>query len=1055
MISAADIAAAVGAFHPTPEQVAIIEAPLEGTYRVIAGAGSGKTETMAQRVLWLVANGHCEAREVLGLTFTRKAASELGSRVGRRLAELGASGIVAVSDEFESPQISTYNSFASRLYREHAPLLGRDPDAQVLSEASAWGLARAVVAASTHEALATWDYSVTELTRVVRLLAARMSENSVEVSDVEAFSSAFASLADLPPGGTGRYPEIDQWVATVGSLVPLMALVEDYAKAKAARGVIEFSDQVALALTLVATHPDVARGVRADHAVVLLDEYQDTSVAQSSLLGSLFSRHPVMAVGDPYQAIYGWRGASSSNLVDIERCFGSDPVTTFTLSTSWRNGTEILRGANTLSKPLAGLPGPDVGVLTPAPDASSHAVDVEVTETLEDEAQRVALWMVERLAEGQSPPSAAVLVRGRTHQRAFVDALTEHGVPVHVLGIGGLLDDPVVADIVCALRVITLPHADTELVRLLAGGRWRLGVADLHALAGTARWLEGRGADGSALAERTQAALKESVAPGDHAGLRDAVSFIARATPSHHQRERYTDAGLARIEDAEKTLRRLADAHVASVDEAIFLVERELGLDIEILAHPNRAGSVAAREALMDAVQTYLAVSDDASVAGFVHWLAEAESRDNLTPRQESPEPGCVQILTIHGAKGLEWDVVAIPRLVDGELPSSSRDAKGWLSRGELPYDFRGDRDSLPVFSWRQATTRKEAKEACADFVDAVAEHRGAEERRLMYVALTRAKHRLLLTGSFWASGQTSRSPSIFLRELESAGQCGPLPLAPHNEAPPELAEVLRAPWPQDPLGSRRGVLEQAAQVVSHAITSTSLPAPSPEVARVAEQIRRSVSGVSDFMVPVRIPASSLERLLADPVAYRDSLLRPVPHKPQTAAVRGTVFHRFVEQRLGGTGSAALFDVDDDVPENDIGLSIAQWRERFEASEFAGLTPVAIEAELHVPLAGHIIVCKIDAVFGSESGVRIIDWKTGRAPTTPEELDRKSVQLSVYRLAWSTWTGLPLENVEAAFWFAHDSTVVTPPRLRGPEELEAMLIDALERMIHASSRAAE
>lgn len=1055
MISAVDIAAAVGAFHPTPEQVAIIEAPLEGTYRVIAGAGSGKTETMAQRVLWLVANGHCEAREVLGLTFTRKAASELGSRVGRRLAELGASGIVPVSDEFEGPQISTYNSFASRLYREHAPLLGRDPDAQVLSEASAWGLARAVVANSTHEALATWDYSVTELTRVVRLLAARMSENSVEVSDVEAFSSAFASLADLPPGGTGRYAEIDQWVATVGSLLPLMALVEDYAKAKAARGVIEFSDQVALALTLVATHPDIVRGVRGDHAVVLLDEYQDTSVAQASLLGSLFSHHPVMAVGDPYQAIYGWRGASSSNLVDIEKSFGSDPVTTFTLSTSWRNGTEILRGANILSEPLAALPGPDVGVLTPAPDASSHAVDVEVTETLDDEAQRVALWMVERLAEGHSPPSAAVLVRGRTHQRAFVDALTEHGVPVHVLGIGGLLDDPVVADIVCALRVITLPHADTELVRLLAGGRWRLGVADLHALAGTARWLEGRGADGSALDEQTHVALKESVAPGDHAGLRDAVSFIARATPSHHQRERYTEAGLARIADAEKTLRRLGDAHVASVDEAIFLVERELGLDIEILAHPHRAGSVAAREALMDAVQTYLAVSDDASVAGFVHWLAEAESRDNLTPRQESPEPGCVQVLTIHGAKGLEWDVVAIPRLVDGELPSSSRDAKGWLSRGELPYDFRGDRDSLPVFSWRHATTRKEAKEAYADFVDAVAEHRGAEERRLMYVALTRAKHRLLLTGSFWASGQTSRSPSIFLRELESAVQCGPLPLAPENEAPPEPAEVVRVPWPQDPLGSRRGVLEQAAQVVSEAMTSRSLAAPSPEVARVAEQIRRSASGAPDFIVPVRIPASSLERLLADPVAYRDSLLRPVPHKPQTAAVRGTVFHRFVEQRLGGIGSAALFDVDDDVPENDIGLSIAQWRERFEASEFAGVTPVAIEAELHVPLAGHIIVCKIDAVFGTETGVRIIDWKTGKAPATPEELDRKSVQLSVYRLAWSTWTGLPLENIEAAFWFAHDSTVVTPPRLRGPEELEAMLLEALGRMSPASSQAAE
>jgi DNA helicase-2/ATP-dependent DNA helicase PcrA len=1054
MIRAADIASALGAFEPTAEQVAIIEAPLEGTYRVIAGAGSGKTETMAQRVLWLVANGHCEARDVLGLTFTRKAAGELATRVGQRLGELGASGMVPVSDEFEGPQISTYNSFASRLYREYAPLLGRDPDAQVLSEASAWGLARRVVVASTHEALAHWDYSVTELTRVVRLLAARVGENSVSASDIEKFSAAFAALVDLPPGGTGRYAEVEEWVHTVGSLVPMMTLVEDYARAKAARGVIEFSDQVALALTLVENHPDIALQVRSDHAVVLLDEYQDTSVAQARLLGGLFPNHPVMAVGDPYQAIYGWRGASSSNLADIETSFGGSPVETFTLSTSWRNGSEILVAANTLSQALSTLPGPDVGVLSPAPDASAHPVDVVVSETLEDEAECVAQWMMERLAEGNTPASAAVLVRGRTHQRVFVDALTRHGVPVHVLGIGGLLDDPVVADIVCTLRVITQPHADTELVRLLAGARWRLGVADLHALSGTARWLEGRAADGSALDPEAALALKNSVAPGDHAGLRDAVSFITRAPGSHHQRENYTDEGLARIADLEATLRRLNDAHVATLDEAIFLVERELGLDVEILAHPERSRSVAAREALMDAVQTYLAVSDDASVVGFVQWLAEAESRDNLTPRQEPPEPGCVQVLTIHGAKGLEWDVVAIPRLVEGELPSSSRDSKGWLSRGELPYDFRGDRESLPEFSWRSATTRKEAKDAFEDFVEAVADHRGAEERRLMYVAITRAKHRALLTGSFWATGQKPRGPSIFLRELESAGLCQALPLAPESETPPEKVNLAGALWPADPLGSRRQVVEDAAGRVREAMASPASSAHNPEVARVGEEIRRGAGALPELILPARIPASSLERLLSDPSAYRDALLRPVPRKPQSAAVRGTLFHRYVEQRLGSTVPGGLFDPEDDYAEMSTTLSIEQWQERFDASEFAGLSPVAIEAELHLPVAGHIVVCKIDAVFPTDTGVRIIDWKTGKAPKTPAELEAKSIQLSAYRLAWSSWTGLSPENIEAAFWFVDDSAIVTPSRLIDYAELDSRLGEALGAISNAKRLAA-
>jgi DNA helicase-2/ATP-dependent DNA helicase PcrA len=168
MFSATDIQQALRLHAPTPEQVAVIEAPPEGVYRVIAGAGSGKTETMAMRVVWLVANGHVSAKEVLGLTFTRKAAAELGQRIGSRLQALHRAGVGPDTDEFERPTVSTYNSFAARLYREHASLLGLDHDATVLSEASAWGLARTVVIRSELGELAEWDLSVNEITRMVR-----------------------------------------------------------------------------------------------------------------------------------------------------------------------------------------------------------------------------------------------------------------------------------------------------------------------------------------------------------------------------------------------------------------------------------------------------------------------------------------------------------------------------------------------------------------------------------------------------------------------------------------------------------------------------------------------------------------------------------------------------------------------------------------------------------------------------------------------------------------------------------------------------------------------
>ena len=1056
MFSAREIAAKLGQFQPTAEQEAIIEADPAGTYRVIAGAGSGKTETMAQRVLWLVANNHVAPGEVLGLTFTRKAAGELGRRISERLAELATSGVVLTGDEFDTPSVATYNSFASGLYREYAALLGRDPDAQVLSEASAWGLARGVVVASTDPALLKWEYSVGELTRVVRLLASRVSENAVGLSDIDVFATQFRTLRDLPPGGSGRYAEVEAWSDTVDSLIPMMGLVADYNRAKALRGVIEFSDQVALALELVSTHPEICENIRASHRVVLLDEYQDTSVAQSSLLSILFPNHPVMAVGDPYQAIYGWRGASSSNLSDFDKAFGGGAPTTFTLSTSWRNGTHVLNVANEIATPLAALPGPDVGVLQPAPAASTQPVEVVFDETLHDEADAVARWLVDKLAEGDKRPTAAILVRQRHHQRAFVDALAARGVPVHVLGIGGLLDDPVVADIVCALRVISHPHAETELVRLLSGGRWRLGVSDLHALATTARWLEGRDASGNALDATAKSKLKESVAPSDHAGLRDALSFIVRAPSEHHQRALYSEAGLSRLAEAEATLRALNDAHVASVDDAIAMVERALGLDIEVLAHPGRSRSVAAREALMDALNTYLSVSDDASVSGFVQWLADAETRDNLTPRQEPAEPGCVQVLTIHGSKGLEWDIVVVPRVVEDELPGSGKNRKGWLSRGELPYVFRGDRGSLPDFGWQAATTRKEAMAIFGQFKDALSDHQLAEERRLMYVAVTRAKHHLLLSGSFWAAQQNPRGPSTFLTELADAGLIPTLPVASTHETPPEQDNAQERIWPGDPLGSRRALVERAAQAVLDSASGLDGSATATGTATATAwdprlrllQAKRQEPGSRGLRFPVRIPASALERLISDPQAYRRALLRPMPSRPQAAALRGTLFHRFVEQRFAQVHPGVLFDSDAEWDEPaESSLSIEQWRERFEASEFAGLEPVAIEPELHVPVGTHIIICKIDAVFPTETGVRIIDWKTGAAPPTPEALVAKSIQLAAYRLAWSQWSGLDASQIDAAFWFVETETLVTPDYLPSAAELDSLITEAVARVI--------
>jgi DNA helicase II / ATP-dependent DNA helicase PcrA len=149
--SADDLAEALGTDRPTAEQRAVVEFDLSPAV-VVAGAGSGKTETMASRVIWLIANDYVRPAEILGLTFTRKAAHELSARLATKLEQLRGTGLwrpagEAAEDAFDLPTVSTYHAYAGRLVAEHGLRLGVEPDSQLLSEAACWQLAHDVVAA--------------------------------------------------------------------------------------------------------------------------------------------------------------------------------------------------------------------------------------------------------------------------------------------------------------------------------------------------------------------------------------------------------------------------------------------------------------------------------------------------------------------------------------------------------------------------------------------------------------------------------------------------------------------------------------------------------------------------------------------------------------------------------------------------------------------------------------------------------------------------------------------------------------------------------------------
>ena len=1060
--SADELADVAGRPRPTSEQRAVIEAPLAPAL-VVAGAGSGKTETMANRVLWLLANRMVAPQGILGLTFTRRAAGELAHRIRDRISDLTRLGVIPpVSGDalFDAPTVCTYNAYANGLYRDGAEAIGAEVDSPVLGEAAAWQLARTTVMQSSAEGLVDLAKNLDVVTAAVLSLSRAMAENLVEQHRVREFAREFRALGSLPPGGKGAYEDAAKLAESVGGLDVLVEVVGEYERAKAARGLVDYSDQVGLAMRVLTERPATLEAERLRFPLVVLDEYQDTSVAQARLLARLFHGRAVMAVGDPNQAIYGWRGASCGNLADFAREFGAD--TRYDLSTSWRNGRRILTTANALIGAGAGA-GAGVGAgvpaateLRPSPTATDFVVQVEFEESVVDEAETVACWVSEHLAVSggtratDAPPSAAILLRTRTSQRFFLEALRRHAIPYHVLGIGGLLAEPEVADIVCVLSVLHDPSASMELLRLLAGSRWRIGVADLHALSRIASSLRDRDYRQHALADDVRAALRQSGSESAGGSLVDALDFVATARAEHSLLSAFSATGLERMRAAGSTFARLRARSALDLPDLIALVVHEFNLDIEVDANPHRPLGIATIDALYHALDNYLAVHDVARLGGFLSWLRQAEMLEDLSPRAEDPEPGTVQVLTIHGSKGLEWDIVAVPRLVEGELPGRPREGhQGWLAFGQLPWPFRGDAADLPHLAWRAATTRKELLRARDQFKTGVRERSDAEERRLAYVAITRARHRLLLTGSFWSSGVTVRTPSRFLVELAGAGVIPSVPECSIHEANPLGDQLEMLVWPRDPLGSRRPVVEAGALAVRTA-TPVVLGPWQEELRMLLAERRERRLGALPAVAPVRIPASRFADHLSRPAQVSTALQRPMPQPPHRSAQLGTRFHSWVEERFGDGGSTAPFD-DDMIPGHAALQGIAETRlaalqTTFEASPWAGQRPVEVEREIHFPFEGAIIVCKIDAVFellprtGTGDATRrfeIVDWKTGRLPTAGAQLEEKQLQLALYRLAYAAWRGIQPECVDAVFYFVAENRVVRPRFLPDEAELVA------------------
>ncbi|RSX55572.1 UvrD/REP helicase [Bifidobacterium dolichotidis] len=767
---------------PTAEQAAIIDAAHNDTFLVVAGAGSGKTFTMTERIIHLIDEG-VPPQHILGLTFTRKAASELLQRVSGAYTSTLNTQQTNTAARFMKPEVLTYDAFFQGIVRQYGLLVGFDQNVQPLSEAGARQLISDVVSDNVDRLIAAPDdYQAftTVVDKVYALandIASSMIGNDCHTfadacSRIHEWDQAFITLLESligdrkPPEDTPKivdHPKkrtkketdteylerVEEWKAgneQQGELIAvntaydllsatrkremLLSLVEQYAQAKQQRHMAEFSDFTIAAFQLVTQFPSIGEQYRRRYSHVLLDEYQDTSTTQASLLAALFhtsedqavSPAAVGAVGDPFQSIYAWRGASPGAFRMFQRDFGLPPTyEPLPITMTRRNSVLVLEAANALTMPLrrverrrSSSPMREVNVpeLTAFNKDTLGTVGVQRYATRGEEIDGIVRFVHEvqqryaKLDEsGKDPdaPHVALLFRSKTHMDEYRTALEATGLSVQVVGKSALLDRAEVRDVLALLHSAS-DHTDAvHLLRLLATPRYHVSSEDLEAFANLAerlnteqrfrillesglisdKQLQDEGAEQTDIPYELQRKLVREYRDRlpNSVFLIDALMHDDLETLL--EQSNISEQGRASITAAAQAVMLVQQSMHGPLDEAVRVAAEALNLDVDMVVAAGlqgRTDSPASIQSPLDALQnlvtTYvqeISSSQNVTLRGFLSWI------DSLNDAQDTTTQGLdavcdVVLMTVHQSKGLEWDAVVIPSLEQKRFPSNVGD---------------------------------------------------------------------------------------------------------------------------------------------------------------------------------------------------------------------------------------------------------------------------------------------------------------------------------------------------------------------------------------------
>lgn len=945
---------------PTPEQQAILDLG-PTSIRVRAGAGTGKTTTVSLVISNLVCNHGIDPEQILGLTFTNKAAAELATNVAARLPE--------TLDQSRQVEVHTYHGFAAQVLSEYGPIAGVDARSGVITPTFARQLIREVFLHEPHEHL---DMTNRQTLDHVRKFGDQLGDHLVSLDHI-------ISTGAIHHGDT-----------TWDKRVEMARTLEQYNRAKAELRVVDYSDLVTISTRVLTDHPALIDTIRERYRVLVLDEYQDTNPAQRVLIQTIFgSGFPVIAVGDEDQTIYEWRGASAENFEEFTSHFpakGSDRAHDEGLTLNRRSGQAILNIANRVRK-----------LANPASDELHAAYDLEceVTTHWAQDALGEAEWIARQFEtlhdRGSRWADMAVLFRKNKDFAIVVDVLSQHDIPVEVANVGGLLAVPEIAFLRAWLTILQNPEDSAALAQILFGSAYRFGIGNLALLT---RWLTQSGNEAEDAEETHPVTLIEAI---ENAGEITDLGDEARRR-------------LTRFHDAYREL--LLETQGMNLAETcrMILDRTRAWQDVESLPANARLTARLNLYRFLDLADDWSPLRGRPSVAAFLDYLSamEEEPAEELDSARLSGEDA-VTLVTVHRAKGLEWENVAIPAVVDGNLPSSPGAFPDPVRFPyQVPVEFRLDNvlGELPEDeSARSALFRDRHK---------------SQEWRVAYVAITRSKRRLFVSGAYWYGHPEPRKTAAEPSELFElvAADPGARDGGRANEGPrPSLLRIDLGGDEVDPLfpGGWQAALRLGAEKPSELARIASDVGITDEYEKMTREMSDrlfALDGIPGDDVGDQfsraVSVTGLVTYAQCPKRFYWSDVDPLPRRRNPAAERGTEIHRRIELHQRGQVPFEelvpdLYDAIDTDPTTEPGGFAA-----YEDSRFARESASLIEAPFSVELDNEYrIRGRIDAIYANDGHWEVVDFKSGRHRDDPSRI----VQLQAYAVAVNEVDfGLPKPN---------------------------------------------